>query len=244
MLAFVDNVNGNNGAAVFGRMDKPFETLNAAYAAGVASGQPFGCVFMPSNTDYLLTLTEHLSGNCRSFAAFGCSATQTANGELVRVEIQAGRPSVQNANALSSFDGELDISNIFLVVVAVGASVNVTDADNSYSAGHGGNWRLHGMGMVSVFVYGGSRQGEGEGESSVTGGTGGSIVLSGPLVGVEMGIYGGTGDAPGNVGTFAADGCDLRLVSIPAGDVTLGRCAYNSGLITVTNNKGGNADYA
>lgn len=244
MLAFVDNVNGNNSTAVFGRMDKPFATLNAAYAAGVASGQPFGCIFMPSNTDYLLNLTGHLSGNCRSFAAFGSAATRTTNGELVRVEIQASRPTAQDANALNSFDGELDISNIFLVVIASGANVNVTDADNSYSAGYGGNWCIHGIGMVEVYVYGGSREGDSEGESSVTGGNGGSIILSGPLVGAQIGIYGGTGDVPGNPGTFAADGCDLRLVSIPAGDVTLGRCAYNSAMIIVTNNKGGNADYA
>jgi hypothetical protein len=243
-IIWVDATNGNNATAVIGRMDKPFQTLVAAYAAGVAGGVNFALVFMPNANPYTLTLAADLSEFCVSFGAFGVALSVAP---LVRVDLTATPSPTGNSDAGAAFNGTLAIEGIWLNLTADGQGVTANDGVN-YNAGNGGNWTVRGNGFLTASVAGGS--GTVQENSSVMGGNGGNLMLAGGVrtwdtgVNISGGVGVGGASTNGNPGTLTADNCDLRIQSnISGGDVTLGRCSYTTGTMTITNNKGGNADW-
>jgi hypothetical protein len=243
-LIWVDATNGDNATAVIGRMDKPYETLEAAYAAGVANAVDFGIVLMPNANPYTLTLVAAWNSLCASLVGYSVAGLTIE--PSVRVNVVAYQAEATNANGVDGYSGAVAIEGLWLYLQASGQDVNADDG-NTYTAGNGGSWSVSGAGLLTADLQGGS--GNVSNGSVVNGGTGGALTL---LNGVKTwgdGVSineatGAGGGSNGNPGTLTADNCDLRVQSIiPGGDVTLGRCSYTAGAITITNNKGGNADW-
>jgi hypothetical protein len=246
-IIWVDATNGNNATGALGRMDKPFQTLAAAYAAGVTGGVNFALVFMPNSNPYTLTLAADLSEFCVSFGAFGV-AFGVADGvtPLVRINVTATADEALNASGNAAFNGNISIDGVWLTLTANGQAV-VGDDDGTYTTGNGGNWTIRGNGFLTASSNGG--EATAINATVINGGSGGALTLLNGVKtwgdGVSINEATGAGNGSnGNPGTLTADNCDLRVQSIiPGGDVTLGRCSYTTGAITITNNKGGNAEW-
>lgn len=242
-LVFVDGVNGNNGTAIVSRMDKPYATLQAAYAAGVTGAEAFTVVFMPNSSPYTLLLTDHLSGFCKAFVSFSPDLLNEET--LVKIVVTANGTSTTNANATSGLTGTIALQGVELTLYARGGNVTVDDA-GSYAAGSGGSWTIIGQGAVAAVLRGGENNSSVDGV--VVGGSGGELNLRGLLRATSVGFdlaggLGFNGGATGSEGFLYADGCDFRVGASISAFITMGRCSYTLGAITIDDDRGGNAGF-
>lgn len=236
-VVYVDAANGNNATAEIGNPAKPFATFAAAYAAGVALAANFALQFGVGTYEYTPSESEASFNYCARMAGAGIALTS--------VTINGSRPTVTNQNGGQGYNViQVQVDNLNLTITALGAGVEETDS-NTYNCGDGGDVTIYGNGKVATILCNGGSEAASTG-ANVNPGSGGVITLRNlDCRSLSYSVAQGTGGGGGSAsdGELLADGCDLRGTSNTAGVTTLGRCSYDQGLFSITNDKGGNAAY-
>jgi hypothetical protein len=241
--------NGNDGTGQAGNPAKPFQTIAAAYSAGVAAVVNFIIQLGYG------TFVWELSGNTSGFldGIFGISrgtGMYGTAGTALYITNNLTLP-VTNSNGGSGYSINLTVGNLALSIVNNGQNVFVDDS-YSYNGGNGGDITIYGSNvrlMSNMIANGGS--GEMSSTSGeVTGGNGGNIRLSdiyshediGEISALGGTLYGAASN--GADGNIYIDNCDVRNVTISNNNnVYMGRSSYYSTLITIDTDYGGNAIY-
>ena len=241
--------NGNDGTGQVGNPAKPFQTVSAAYTAGVSAVVNF--ILQLGYGSFTWELAEDVSGFMDGIygVSRGTGLYGTAGTALYITNNHTA--SVSNANGANGYSLSLTIGNLALSLINNGQPVFVDDS-YSYIGGNGGNITIYGS-NVRLMSYINANGGSGEMSSTsggVTGGNGGNIRLSGIYSHEEAGeisALGGTlygSGSNGSDGNIYIDDCDVRTVTIPSNNsVSMGRSSYYSTLITIDTDYGGNANY-
>lgn len=238
---------GNNATAEPGNPAKPYATATAAYDALIASG--FASKIKLGVGSFTLSTggTNLLSG----LVAIEGEGAGDASSFATSLTIDT-RPSGISTNANGANGGSvrfwLEVNNLVLSIDTRGQSVTCTEEEATYNAGNGGQVEIRGTARIlSVLTSGGGNEASSAG--TVSPGNGGDIDIKSmsPFATATIDSNGGTGypTGVGAIGAISIDGTDIRSLSFmtTGGSLTVGRCSYQSGTLSITSDAGGNAAY-
>lgn len=236
---------GNNATGAVGNPALPYATGTAAYNAGVTTGQLF-VLQLGVGSFSIDTAGAAFSANCHAVNGCGSGISDINRATLLTV-ITSYASSATNANGLNGGDVSGEFNQLFLQVFTSGQSVTADDS-NGYTAGNAGSISIWGTARLNYAVAGGGGD-NGSTNGSVTPGDGGSITVRsmGSFINATIVTSGGAGypSGIGATGAIEFDGTDIREISsmTTGGSLTVGRCSYQSGTLSITSDAGGNAAY-
>lgn len=236
--------SGNDSTAVIGRPDLPFQTAQAAYAAGVAANDPFALCLGVG--EFSITLTESVNSLLRSVRGAGGLMFNSMFEALSKLSISGTPAAVTNSNGAAGYSiADLYADGVWIDVNLTGGSVTDVNDAGSYTAGNAGSVGISGPCAVSIRLEGGSLVTNPPTDGACVGGNGGTLqITNGPTIVnplADFSLEKGTGTTDGTDGILYGLQCNVAHAGVfAASSITLGCSVYYAPL-TITDDKGGNA---